>query len=282
MANKLKNLRTLFSVQVIVLLLLLSNISFSQTTINGRIVFQNDDAPAGYANIELNSHTASAMADKAGNFKLHVPAAQIKDTMVISLVGYESIHVPVSVALKNSQFKLKEKVKSMQTVTVFNTHQTVGIMKESIGYYRSWNYNSTGGEIGRIFKLPSKLYKLDKVRFKVANLCDTCVLQLHIRNVVNGKPGEKIINDSITVQINKLTMADKIPEFDLTAYDYTFKDDELFVSIEVLGCSSGQAKSCSFSFAGTDEGNYTYKSKESNDWVLNEGYAIYLKLFFRY
>lgn len=282
MALKIKNTYRFFFLQTILLAIALPNVLFSQTSINGRVVYQSDNTPAAYASIELNGHQASTMSDKSGNFRLHVPAAVSNDTMIISSVGYETIRMPVAAALKKTEYKLKSTVKNMETVTVFNKHQTVGLMSESVGYFRSWSYNNTGGEIGRIFKLPSKKYKIDKVRFKVANFCDTCLLRLRFREVVNGRPGNEIISDSISMYVNRLTLADKVPEFDLTDYDFTFNQDQLFVSIEVLGCSSKQKQFCSFSFAGTDEGDYIYKSKGHYEWEKTEDYAIFLRLFFRY
>ncbi|MBS1755628.1 MAG: carboxypeptidase-like regulatory domain-containing protein [Ferruginibacter sp.] len=255
---------------------------FAQTIINGTVLYEKDDTPAAYANIELNDRSAGTMTDNNGNFKINISHAKNTDSIIISSVGYESIKLPVKVALKKSQYKLKELVKSMEGVTVFKSHETMGIISQTVGYYRSWSFANTGGEIGRIFTVPYKKYKIDKVRFKAANLCDTCQLRVHIRKVVDGVPGDEIISDTITTTINKLTLDDKVSEFDLTPYDYTFTQHELFVSMEVLGCSSKKNEFCSFSFAGTDKGEYMYKSRANADWNSTNDYTIFLKLLLRY
>lgn len=267
---------------VTILLFIAPHYTYAQTTINGKVFYEKDDAPAAFANIQLNDRSLGTMTDGNGNFKMNIVHLKNTDSIIISSVGYESIKLPVKAALKKSEYKLKEVVKNMEGVTVFNSHQTMGLMSQTVGYYRSWSYNKTGGEIGRIFSLPYKKYKIDKVRFKVANLCDTCQLRVHIRNVVDGKPGEEIIIDSITTTISKLTLDDKIPEFDLTPYDFTFTQGQLFVSLEVLGCSNKAKEFCSFSFAGTDKGEYIYKSKGNADWESTNDYTIFLKLFLRY
>jgi hypothetical protein len=203
--------------------------------------------------------------------------------MLISLVGYESLKVPVSAAVMKKEFVLKQSVKNLEPVMVFKKQEVLGSTSESIGYYRSWSTENTGGEIGRFFYLPHKKYKIDKVRFKVANLCDTCLIRVHIRAVKDGKPDEEILKDSITLSINKLSLDDKVPEFDLTGYDYTYSQDELFISLEVLNCANPKKGFCSFSFAGTDKGAYLYKSKGVNDWQQPfDDYTIYLKVFLRY
>lgn len=254
----------------------------SQTSIHGQVFYQKDDSPAAFANIQLNDKSVTTMTDGHGNFKINIEKPKSTDSLIISSVGYEVIKVPVLSVTKKSPFKLKELVKSMQGVTVFNKEQTMGIISNNVGYYRSWSYKKTGGEIGKIFTVPYKQYKIDKVRFKVANLCDTCQLRVHIRKLNNGMPGEEIITDSITTTISKQSLDDKASEFDLTPYDFTFTQNELFVSLEVLGCKNNTTEYCSFSFAGSDKGGYLYKSKSNGDWNSTEDYTIFLKLFLRY
>lgn len=267
---------------VTILIFSVPHYTYAQTIVNGKVFYEKDDTPAAFANIQLNDKSAGTMTDGNGNFKMNIFHPKNTDSIIISSIGYESIKLPVKAALKKSEYRLKELVKNMEGVTVFNSHQTIGIISQTVGYYRSWSFDKTGGEIGRIFSLPYKKYKIDKVRFKVANLCDTCQLRVHIRNVVNGKPGEEIITDSITTSINKLTLDDKVSEFDLTPYDFTFTQGQLFVTLEVLGCSNKSKEFCSFSFAGTDKGEYIYKSKGNADWESTDDYTIFLKLFLRY
>jgi hypothetical protein len=186
------------------------------------------------------------------------------------------------VALGRSEFFLVGKIKNLEEVTVFNSHEVIGSVSESVGYYRGWTYERTGGEIGRIFKLPYKQFKIDKIRFKAGNLCDTCLLRVHIRKVVDGKPGDEILKDSISMFVNHLSLDAKIPEFDLTPYNLTFTEHEFFVGIEVLNCMNGNKGFCSFNFAGTEKGEYMFKSLATSEWQTSDDYMIYLKLFLRY
>ncbi len=218
----------------------------------------------------------------AGNFSLDVSNPKKSDTVLISSVGYKSIKLPLNVAAKRSEFILSEIVKNMDGVTVFNSHEVIGSTSETVGYYRSWNHEKTGGEIGRIFNLPYKQFKIDKIRFKAGNTCDTCLLRVHIRKVRDGLPAEEILTDSISVFVNNLSLDTKIPEFDLTPYDLTFTEKEFFVGIEVLGCGNGKKGFCSFSFAGTEKGEYIYRSRATKEWEATDDYTIYLKLFLRF
>lgn len=262
-------------------------IVFSQTTIEGKVFYKDDATPAAFVNVEIvNRKGLETMTNFAGNFSLRIPDTKSTDTVVISAVGYKSIRLPVLVAARRSEFVLSEIVKNMGGVTVFNSHEVVGSKSESVGYYRSWNHQNSGGEIGRIFTLPYEKFKIDKIRLKAGNTCDTCLLRLRIRYVENDEPTDEIITDSITILVNKLSLDSKVTEFDLTPYDFIFTEKTFFVGVEVLKCGNGKKGSCSFSFAGTEKGEYKYKNGTQSEWQAtnpyDDNYTIYLKLFLRF
>lgn len=276
--------RSTLNLVCIFVFLIFTNVAFGQTLIKGRVIYGNDAAPASAVSVEVLNHKGlETLTDNSGDFSLQVPNAKSNDSIVFTSVGYKSLKLPVSSAAKKTEFLLTEHVKDMESVVVFSRAQVLGSTTESIGYFRSWNYERKGAEIGRLISTPYKQYKIDKVRFKAANFCDACLLKLHIREAVAGRPGDEILEDSITLNVNELTLEGKVPEFDLTPYDLTFREKELFVSIEVIHCSTDRkSKSCSFSFAGTEKGAYIYKTGVNDDWNVTDDHTIYLKLFLRY
>lgn len=271
------------SILLSVSFLFFTEINFAQNTIKGKVVYADNDKPAAFVSIELSHDNGpKTMSDYGGNFHLNISEAQKKDSVIISSVGYKTVRMPVSAALAKSLFTLTESVKTIEGVTVFNSHEVIGSMSESIGYYRSWSAKK-GGEIGRIFKLPHKKFKIDKIRFKAGNTCDTCLLRLHLRYIDNmGQPGNEIFEDSIAVLVNNLSLDSKVSEFDLTPYDLTFTEKEFFVGLELLNCGNGKKGSCAFNFAGTEKGEYIFKTNAANQWQSTEDYTIYLKLFLRF
>lgn len=272
-----------FSVFCSVSILFISQCTFAQTAIKGKVIYDNDDAPAGSASIELaHDKGPKVISDNTGSFSLRITESQKKDSIIISSVGYKTVRMPVLAALKKSVFTLSQSTQTIEGVTVFNSHEVAGSTSESVGYYRSWSRKGSGGEIGRIFKLPYKKFKIDKIRFKASNTCDTCTLRLRIRSVENGQPAEELFQDSISVLVRNLSLDSKVSEFDLTPYDLTFTKKEFFVSIELLNCGNGKKGSCAFNFAGTEKGEYMYKSSAGGDWQSTDDYTIYLKLFLRY
>lgn len=230
----------------------------------------------------LNPKEEIHISDNSGSFS--IPKIYLDDTLLITSVGYESIKVPAFEALRKSRFELVEHTKSLEPVTVksFTSEKVIGDSKEISAYFRSWNTNSTGGEIGRIFYFPYDEYKIDRIRFKVNNRCDTCLLRLHIRNIVDGVPTEELLKDSIVTYVKSLTMDDKTPEFDLTSYNTILTNKNVYVGIEILNCKNKTNDYCSFCFVGTEKGAYVYKSRRWTEWEDTEDYSIYLKMYIRH
>jgi hypothetical protein len=282
--NTCRRFSNIFPLSFLVIILFFSEITFAQAVIKGKVTYESDGVPAASVTIELlDDKGTKTLSDEKGNFYLKISNAQKKDSISISSVGYKRVIMPVSAALAKSEFTLSEVIKTIEGVTVFKSHETVGSISESVGYYRSWDYKkNTNGEIGRFFTLPYKKFKIDKIRFKAGNTCDTCLLRLHIRRLYYGVPGDEILNDSISVFVNNLSLDSKISEFDLTPYDYIFTENNFYVGIELLNCGNGKKGFCSFNFAGTEKGEYIYKSTGDSQWQKTDDYTIYLKLFLRF
>jgi hypothetical protein len=264
-------------------LLLVPGKGSAQVVIRGRIM-EEDSNPVPFASIKLLKQTAGSVSDTAGNFLLRVASLKENDTLVISSVGYESLKTPVSKALKNHEFILKGKSKNLETVIVrsFSKEDVAGAKIETVGYFRSWNTKGAGGEIGREIIVAHKEYQVAKVRFKIYSSCDTSIIRLHIREFVDGRPGEELLTDSIAQTINNAAIADKAYEFDLSNYNIILKNNDIFVSFEVLKGARKDNSSCSFAFVGSEPGIYQYKSTPYDGWTSTQDYTIFMKVYFKY
>ena len=198
--------------------------TFSQFTIKGKVVYAKENRNATGASIGLLGKKQGTQADESGNFSFHIPAVRNNDTLVISSIGYEDLIMPVRDAQKKKLFELTALHKSLAPVIVksFSTRDVVGSTIESVGYFRSWNSENDGGEIGRRFIFPYSEYKIDKIKFKVGNMCNACTLRLHIRKVIAGAPMEDLLRDSLAITVKTLSVDDKGPEFDLSDYEPGF------------------------------------------------------------
>ncbi|HNK30541.1 MAG TPA: carboxypeptidase-like regulatory domain-containing protein, partial [Ferruginibacter sp.] len=114
--------------------------------LSGRIVIDKAKTPAVSANIFLLRQPAKTFSDASGNFSLKIPTLRKDDTVLISMVGYETLRIPLQAALGRTEFLLREKSKTLEGVTVkaFSTHDVQGSLSESVGYYRSWYSRGNG------------------------------------------------------------------------------------------------------------------------------------------
>ena len=256
----------------------------AQSAISGKIILAGDNKPAAFASVKLMNHDNGVVSDSSGNFYVSVHNVTAADSVLISLVGYEPLKMPARKALTQHAFTLERSQKTMESVVVrsFKNEEVAGAKSELVGYYRSWNTNNTGGEIGRTFINEHKEYQVAKVRFKVFNTYDTCVIRLHIREVTNGQPGREILTDSVAQIIKKSPLGDKPYEFDLNKYNVILSQKNIFVSFEVLEGTRSDNTNRSLSFVGTEEGKYFYKSEGYDSWHAAEDYTIYMKLLLRY
>ena len=270
----------------IILILVFTISVHSQPRLKGRIFNIEDNKPVQSASIALVNYKGGAYSDSAGKFTLHIPYSKRTDSIIISSIGYEPLRISVGQALKESIFRLTPFSRLMAPIKIrsFSNAAILGTTLEAAGYFRSWSCEKKGGEIGRVFMMPQTEYKLQKVKFKVNNSCDTCMFRLHLRSVFNDYPDKEILSDSISIMIKKLPWTnDGMPEFDLSGYNIILSRKKLFIGIETLGCSNQGHSACSLSFVGTEPGNFLFKSTDISEWQLaNTDYNIYMKLFLNY
>lgn len=273
-------------VLTIILSFFISISLYAQPRLKGRIFNIEDNKPVQSASIALVNYKGGAYSDSAGKFTLRLPFTKKTDSIIISSIGYEPLRISVGQALKESIFRLTPFTRLMAPIKIrsFSNAAILGTTLEAAGYFRSWSCEKKGGEIGRVFLMPQTEYKLQKVKFKVNNSCDTCMFRIHLRSVFNDYPDKEILSDSISIMIKKLPWtSDGMPEFDLSDYNIILSRKKLFIGIEALGCSSNGHSSCSLSFVGTEPGNFLFKSTETSEWQLaNTDYNIYMKLFLNY
>ncbi len=256
----------------------------AQEILKGKIIYEKDSTPIPYASIKLLNHTSGSISDTSGNFTLILPALKQSDTLLISSVGFESLKIPAKKALLKSKFALQGFSKNLESVIVrsFSKEEIAGAKSEIVGYYRSWNTRKTGGEIGRSFLVTHKEYQVAKVRFKIYSNCDTSIIRLHIRELINGQPGRELLTDSVAQIINMATLADKAYEFDLNKYNIILSQQNIFISFEVMDGSNSNYAPCSLSFVGSELGSYLYKSNYNDSWHFTDDYAIFMKVFFKH
>jgi CarboxypepD_reg-like domain len=239
--------------------------SFSQSEIRGKIFDMQSGKIIKGASVGLHSSKRGTLADSTGYFNFHVPRAKKTDTLIISSVGFMPLKMTIAEARLLNEFRLTEIYRDIKGVTV-----------------KAFSNRSSSGSI---INLPQTEYKLEKVKFKINNSCDSCLFKLHIRSVYYNLPGEDLLTDSIAILVNKQMVWSnaRMPEFDLSEYNIVLKGKQIFVGVEVQGCVQPTTSACSLSFVGTDKGGFVFKSNSKAEWQQSVGdYDIYEKVEFSY
>ena len=270
--------------ELILLFVFCSDPASAQSFISGKVLNGRDGKPVSSATVVVPGKRFR-QSDANGNFRFTLNDYKQTDSLIITSVGFNTLRIPVTDASRIKEFRLTEQAKVLQplVLTSYLNEGISGSKSEITGYFRSWNTNNTGAEIGKIFYINQNEYKLERVRFKVNNQCDTCLVMLHIRAMVDDAPGDEILYDSITTSVKRLSFDDRFSEFDLRPYNIVLKQREIMVSMEVLHCTKSGKPDCSFCFIGTEEGDYYYKSGKKSDWFKSENdYSIYMRLIYKY
>ena len=278
-----------FKYWIILSLLILFNIHpsdiFAQQAIKGKILNQKDSKPLAGVSIKIQKRNTGILSNAAGEFELQIEKIRKSDTLIVSSIGYKTLKISVTEAVNQNTFFLKTDPRELENLILksYSVESSEGSKSEVSGFFRSWYTKKTGGEIGRILYVNSNDFKLEKVRFKINNQCDTCVIRLHVRDLRNGLPDMDLLNDSISIVANRLSFDDKFSEFDLRPYEVIIKKNKyIFIGFETLYCNSVNNGSCSLCYIGTEDGNFLYRPRAYKDWEESTEHSIYIRLFYKY
>ena len=200
-------IRVISPISIITIIFLIAgfnSLAFSQMTLTGKIKSKGEESPIPYATIGVKGKNAGTVADAKGRFHLYCPHfVKQTDTVVITSIGFQSLEIPVNGAVGKEEFEMEVEAKELPPVSVFtffNQHFYKTVPGEE-SFFRGWYSYKTGGEIGNIIDVPHRVYKIDKILFKVDNKYDTCLIRLHIRKIENGWPAGELLTEDIIIPV---------------------------------------------------------------------------------
>ncbi len=257
----------------------------AQDVLQGRVLNSEDHQPVIGCNISFNRSSVVVQTREDGSFDLSGYHISLEDTVNFSSVGFQSISLPVKKATDIKMFYLPRLNKTLSPVTVtsYLNSGSEGALSTNAAYFRNWTSNKNGGEIGRIIYIHSDNYKIEKVRIKINNQCDTCVLRLRIRGLKNTWPDYELLYDSVSVIAGKFSFDDRFLDIDLRNLNVIIKKHrQIYVGFETLYCNNKKNQTCSLCYIGTEEGEYYYRTKSYEDWHVSDESALYMKVFYRF
>ena len=277
--------RASLNLLLIIVLSLSSQTLSAQVSIVGNVLDKKSNKPIPNVSISINRRRSGSLSDLKGHFAVPVSSAKTSDTLVLSSVGYSTLRMPIAQALYVKDFFLAEDSKELDNVTIktYKNEAAEGSISEVTGFFRSWTTRRGGGEIGRIIYVNSDDYKVERIRFKTNNQCDTCIVRLHIRDLTNGLPDMDLLQDSISIVLKRSSFDDKYAEFDLRDKNIIIKKNKyVFVSLETLRCNSINSGNCSLCYIGTEHGNFLYRTRDYRAWEESADHSLYLRMFYKY
>lgn len=233
-------------------------------SIGSRVVDRKTGQPVIYANVGIPGKSVGTTTDEQGQFRLTIPATYDRDTVYISMLGYEPATVPVSRLRSGTPVVyLDKKQAALKEVTVKYKkprHHRLGNSTTSRSVVVGFSGNSLMGyEIGTLMSIKRAPTRIDSVRFNISECSyDTVFYRLNVYERTRDTL-INILNEPIYVNVTRNNVGQKIV-VDLRRYHLVAVHD-FVVTLEVVR-DLGQG---SMFFTGTLIGSATYTRLTSLD-----------------
>ena len=232
-------------------------------------------APLPYVNIGVRNKNMGVISRDDGSFEIDLSKAALGDTLVFSMIGYESATFKAGdlrtttreVRLNPKTYQLKEVVitdKKKKSVKLGRYQPS----RTTSGHSNTENFGF-GGEWGLKISAPGKKYWIEQAGFHLRfNTVDSIQFRIKIYTVIDDLPGESLLKKDIYVKSYK---NDQWILRDLSAENLII-DQDLIVTFEVLQLWYSKTSDNQIFFthgSGYKEG-HTYSRLSSQDkWAID-------------
>jgi len=214
-------------------------------TVVGKVVDITTNEPLVYVNVGVVGQPLGTITDETGAFELKTYGLPVETTVRFSMIGYIAKTYTVehlsnnngkTIELESTTFHLPE------VVVIPGKPRKIGETKNVLrGNVSGWGgvEHGRGNEIGikmDLGELPVKVKSLHMHIFKQS--FDTCLLRLHIRNIINELPGDELLTQNIYLPITKES---GWVEIDLSQYQLIIQGD-IILSLEWISAKGDNKK----------------------------------------
>ena len=209
----------------------------AQETLKGVIVDSADGSPLPYVNIGIINKSIGTVSDDSGNFELFVHKNDHKDSIRISMIGFESKTFLVKdfiVTLKENQtIKMSEKTEELSEVIVSNRKlktKVLGNRSKSRKNLYEASADLLGSEIGVKIKVKAAPTSLKKFTTRVfTRKYSNFKFRLNFYDIKDGLPNSNLLKENIIIDANDIK--DGWINENLEPYDI-YVDEDFFVTLE--------------------------------------------------
>lgn len=261
-------MRTCISVCIIILFY--TSASFSQGTVEGRILSSQDDSPIPYVNIGIVEYMTGTVSDASGHFDL--PYRSETDSVIFSAIGFTNQEVSIRDLYQTSVVRLAPRTYSMEEIIV--EERGLGEIKE-IGYNitrqrQSIGFGRTqlGTEIGAHIRI-GKETVVEKAFF-IFNRSrgNRLLFRVNLYQFENGEPDLNLIPENVIIESPGSARTVSV---DLTKYNIVTDRDAL-LSLEWVDAVSLEED---------DVQGITFRADESrrgsNTYLKTASFAPFIK-----
>ena len=213
-------------------------------TVTGKIVDVSTGEPLVYVSIGVIGQPRGTITDETGAFELEINNLSAEATVRFSMIGYIAQTYTIrelsdnngkNIGLKSASIPLSEVVIKPGKL------RKIGVTKPSRSASGWGGNNFRKDGYGKGLEIGTKM-KLGELPVQVKSLhihfhkqtFDSCLLRLHVRNIVNELPGDELLNQNIYITITK---ASGWVEFDLSKYYLVFQGN-IVLSLEWISDKS--------------------------------------------
>ena len=243
--------------------------SKNERIVQGIILDENSQEPLRYVNVGVPGKNVGTVTDTAGHFLLKMGEDMVSDSLVCSMVGYESQSFGLakwSNQIQPRKIHLRKKHVVLSDVLVTaKAPRTKKLGNGSTSSFISFGFplKFLGSEIGVRIALGSKPVILKSFHFNVSeNRLDTAVFRLNIYRFKNGKPLENILQQNIIVGVGKRKGGYSI---DLSENKLVLKD-EILLSLEWVEGTSTAPHGAIFLSAGLLNSSTWHRLTSQGEW----------------
>ena len=257
-----------------IVLLLSPLFGHAQILLKGKVLNKESGNPIPYATVGLKKQNSGTNADEQGFFTIASQHPN-QDSLIISCVGYITMHIAVSDAICRPEIFLSASAKTLRTVIVKDkwTYKEAGTYKK----HQEYCYTTSGfqWQVAKKMSAPSANAQLQSLHVRLSKHNNgSSMFRLHIYQFdsLTRGPGKELTDTVIEVRSTVGMVS-----VDMTPYQIELPDKDFFVSLEWLRIPFNENYR-NTKFEGKDTISLTYRpcigftrdaSRSEEIWYLN-------------
>ena len=251
-------------------------------TVTGKVVDISTSEPLAYVNIGVIGQPRGTITDETGNFELEINNLSVEATVRFSMIGYIAQTYTIKELSDNNGRKIELKsapISLSEVVIKPGKLRKIGVTKRRFTSSSGWGGNNfrkdgygKGYEIGMKMELGESPVHVKSLHIHFyRQTFDSCLLRLHVRNIVNDLPGEELLNQNIYITVAKTS---GWVEFDLSKYYLVFQGN-IILSVEWVSDKGTKGEKLPFSpvifFSLSRNGSKYNRMGSEAQWKQSEG-----------